>query len=100
MRWWWWHWYCEGARGGGGGVVVGVVVDGGGKRRKELRIHHDLPAIDGEFGVVEGPVEAFAGLWFVRRVVVRSEVFVGQSLDSAGSCSGIKDEHFLNQIDS
>lgn len=84
---------------GGGGIAVWVDVDGGEKRQKELRIHHDLPAIDGEFGVVEGPVEAFAGHWFVCRIVVRGQVFVGQSLDSAGSCSGIKDEHFLNQID-
>lgn len=64
----------------------------------DVRVHHDLPGVDGEIGVVEAPVERFRRNGLVGRVVIRRKVLVRKRLGRVDSFPGVEDEHLLEQV--
>jgi len=62
-------------------------------------LHHDLPGVDGQVGIVEAPVELLLGHRLVRRVVIRSKVIMRQRLGGGYPLLGVEDEHALEEID-
>lgn len=54
-------------------------------------LHHDLPRINGEFGVVEAPVELLVGHRLVGGIVVRGKVLMRQGLSGSYPLLGVKD---------
>lgn len=65
---------------------------------EDLGVHHDLPCVNRQVGVVERPVECLLSLGLVSRVVVRSEVWMRKSLSGADTRSRVEDEHLFEQI--
>jgi hypothetical protein len=64
-----------------------------------MHIHHDLPGIDWQVGIIERPIELLLSLGFIGGIVVGGEVRVGQSVGSSDTCTGVEDEHALEQLD-
>lgn len=67
--------------------------------RLTFRVHHHLPAVDRQVGVVEAPVELFLSRRLIRRVVVRLKEGVGERLGRRDARPGVEDKHLLEQID-
>jgi hypothetical protein len=66
---------------------------------QNLAVHHDLPRIARQVGLVERPVERLVCLWLVRRVVVGLEEGVGETVAGVDSGFGVVDEHLGEQVD-
>lgn len=52
---------------------------------QDLAVHHHLPSINGEIRIVEAPVELFSRSGLIRRVVVRRQVLVGETVSCVDS---------------
>lgn len=65
---------------------------------EDLRVHHDLPCVNGQVSIVERPVERLFRLGLVGRVVVRSEVWMCERFSGADTCAGVENEHLFEQI--
>ena len=68
-------------------------------RTENLAVHHDLPGIDGEVGVVEAPVELFRRFGLIRRIMVRRDVFVRERLGRGDTLARVEDKHLLEEVD-
>lgn len=66
---------------------------------QNLAVHHDLPSIARQIGLVERPVEWLVRDRLVRRVVVGLEEGVGETLFRVDSGLGVVDEHFGEEVD-
>lgn len=62
-------------------------------------VHHDLPGVDWEIGIVEAPIELLSGDGFVGWVVVGSNVFVLETFSGVYSLSRIEDQHLLEECE-
>ena len=67
-------------------------------RTENLAIHHDLPGIYREVGIVEAPIELFSRLWLVGGVMIGRDVFMRERLGSGDAFSWVKDEHLLEKV--
>lgn len=63
-------------------------------------IHHDLPSVHWQIGVVEAPVELLLSHGLIGGVMVRGEVVVRERLGGRYSLLGVEDEHPLQEVDS
>ena len=77
------------------GLLVGVL----GLEVKELLIHHNLPCVHWEVGVVERPVELLPGYWLVCWVVVWREVLVREGVGRLDTLAWVENEHALEKVD-
>jgi len=68
------------------------------KRTKNLRVHHDLPGINGQIGIVETPIEHLGGSRLIGGVVVGCEVLVRESLGSGDTGARVEYQHLLEQV--
>lgn len=66
--------------------------------RLALNLHHDLPCINRQIGVVETPVEFFLSHRLVCRVMVGRKVVVSESLSGSYSLLGVKDKHAFEKV--
>lgn len=64
-----------------------------------MDVHHNLPRVNRQIGVVEGPVELLLRLRLVRRVVVRGQVRVRERLAGLDAFPRVEDEHAFEQFD-
>ena len=64
-----------------------------------LRVHHDLPRLGWEIGIVERPIEGLGRLRLVGRIVVGLKEGVGESIGGGDSSARIEDEHLLEEVD-
>jgi hypothetical protein len=69
------------------------------ERTQDFTVHHHLPRIDRQVRIVEAPVKLLRRRGFVRRVVVRREVFMGETVGRVDTCSRVKDEHLFEQVE-
>lgn len=69
------------------------------ERTQNFTVHHHLPSINGQIRIVEAPVELFSRSGLVRRVVVRRQVFVCETVRRVDTCSRVKDEHLFEQVE-
>jgi len=75
-------------------VCVDVVVV------EDFGVHHDLPGVNGQIGVVERPVELLLGNGLISRVVVRREVRVGERGTGLYAGTRVEDQHLLKKLNS
>lgn len=68
------------------------------RQNRTCRIHHNLPGIDGQVGVIERPVELLLRNWLVGGIVVWGKIWVSKSLASCYSRLGVENEHLLEHI--
>ena len=57
-------------------------------------------SVDWQIGIVEAPIELFGSDRLIGRVVVRSEVIMGQGLGGSDTLLGVEHQHLLQQVDS
>ena len=69
------------------------------KHTEDLAVHHHLPRIHREIGVVETPVEFLRGFWLIGGVMVWRYVFMLERLGRGDTLSWVEDEHFLEEVD-
>ena len=67
---------------------------------QDLAVHHHLPSVDGKVGIVKAPVKHLGGGGLIGRIVVRSQVFVSETVSSGDTLAGVKDQHLFQQIES
>lgn len=65
---------------------------------QDLAVHHHLPGVDGQIGVVEGPVKDLGSDWLILGVVVGLQIGVVQGIASSDTLLGVKHKHALQQI--
>lgn len=65
---------------------------------QDLTVHHNLPGVDGQIGVVERPVKDLGSDWLILGVVVGLQVGVVQGVASSDTLLGVKHKHALQQI--
>jgi len=58
-------------------------------------LHHDLPCVDGQVCIVEGPIELLLRDRLIGWVVVRGQVWVCKRLLRSYTLLGVKDQHVL-----
>lgn len=63
-------------------------------------VHHDLPRVHGQVGIVKAPVKLLLGHGLVAGVVVRREVLVRESLGRRYPLLGVEHQHALEQVNS
>lgn len=67
---------------------------------ENLAVHHDLPCVYWEVGVVETPIELFRGNRLIGWIVIWRDILVRKRRGSIYTFSGIKDQHLLQKIQS
>lgn len=63
-------------------------------------IHHNLPCVDRQVGVVETPIKLLLGNRLISGVMVRAKVVMGERLGCRNALLGVEDEHPLKKVDS
>jgi len=66
---------------------------------ENLGVHHDLPCVYGQIGVIETPVELLIGHGLIGGVVVRSEVVISQGVGRGDTLLGVENQHPLEKLD-
>lgn len=66
---------------------------------ENFRIHHDLPGVDRQIGIIERPIECFRCDRLVRWIVVRRKVLVRQRCRCIDTSPRVENEHLLQQIE-
>jgi hypothetical protein len=61
-------------------------------------LHHDLPGIDGEVGIVERPIELFLGNRLVCGIVIWSEIWMSKSFGGCDALLWCKHQHAFQHI--
>lgn len=64
-----------------------------------INLHHDLPCINGQIGIVETPVELLIGHRLIGGVVVGREVVISQGVGRGDTLLGVKNQHSLEKFD-
>lgn len=65
------------------------------RNRDSWDVHHDFPRINREIRVIERPVEFFFGNRLIRRIVIRSKVWMSKSLAGADALLRVEHKHLL-----
>jgi hypothetical protein len=68
--------------------------------RLALNLHHNLPCINRQIGVVETPVKLFLGHRLVCRIMVGRKIIVSESLSGSYPLLGVKDKHAFEKVNS
>jgi hypothetical protein len=66
---------------------------------QDLAVHHHLPSVDGQVGIVKAPVEHLGSGGLIGRVMVRSQVLVSETVSSGDTLAGVKDQHLFQQVE-
>lgn len=79
-------------------AVLGSVGGANVVKIENLRVHHDLPGVDGEIGIGEAPVKDSLGDGLIGLIVVGGKIFVGESLGGGDTLAGIENKHLLEKV--
>ena len=67
---------------------------------QQANLHHDLPRVNRQVGIIETPIKLLFGDGLVCGIVVGCQVLMGEGVGGCYALLGVEDEHTFQKIDS